>query len=140
MKNQDVVVNINSFLEKLDFVSAVRGIEENLHSLERSKKDLHKTGSELYELIKQKDEGFLPTLTRKDINVFYTINMYANKFDIRGIREIVKANTNLWARDHITHYLSEDAKGMLQSMSVIPRDEYENKIKQPPSAYSKGGY
>lgn len=66
-------------------------------------------------------EGNKP-LTRKDMAIINSINSFANKFDLRGLKLMVKENASLLIRKEIPLYLSADAKILLDGMGAISKE------------------
>ena len=118
---EEIIEKINENMEKLDILATKKIIEDYMLQLDRRRHHLLASARELFDSIKHKQESGLPPLTRKEVSILYTINIYASKFDIRGVRAVIKAHPELWVRDDIDHYFNEDAKILLQGMNVIPR-------------------
>ncbi len=125
---EEIIKKINENMEKLDILATKKMMEDYMLQLDRRRHHLVASARELYDSMKQQKESGLPPLTRNEVSILYTINIYSSKFDIRGVRAVIKAHPELWVRDDIEHYFNEDAKILLQGMKVIPRIQK----KQPP--------
>ncbi|MFJ8064925.1 hypothetical protein ACIQYS_09850 [Psychrobacillus sp. NPDC096426] len=119
----ELVKKINQCIENLDLVSARRYIEGNLESLNQNKHLLRGNARSLLEFItKRTDAGIIP-LNRREMNVIYSINSYASKFDLRGLKLSIKNNANLLMREDVKQYLNEDAKTLLEGFNAIRKVE-----------------
>jgi len=106
-------------MENLDLVSARRYIEGNIEQLKENKHLLRKNGRELLDFLLSQSETEADPLNRKELNAIYTINTYATRFDVRGLRLSVINNTDLLMREDVKHYLNSDAKILLEGMCAI---------------------
>lgn len=114
-----LTAKINRYVEDMELSTARVYIEENIDLLNENKNMLNRNARELLDfLIKMQAEDGEP-LTRKDMAVIYAINTYANKFDVRGIKILVKDNPNLLLRKDTPAYLNTDAKIILEGMGAI---------------------
>ena len=120
MNIEEIIKEINRSMEKLDILSTKKMMEDYMLLIDHKRHHLITAARELYECMKHKKQLGLDPLTRSEVSVLYTINMYASKFDIIGIRTLIKAHPELWVRDDIEHYFNEEAKILLQGMNVIP--------------------
>lgn len=116
MKMQELITAINKSIESLDLVSARRYIEDNLELLNENKHHLRSNARALLDFLNDQKE--IP-LNRKELNVIHSINTYASRFDIRGLKLSIKNNFDLLVRDDVKPYFSEDAKVILEGMNVI---------------------
>jgi hypothetical protein len=114
-----LTAKINKNVDEMEFATARVFIEENIKTLDEHKNMLNKNARELLEfLLEQQANGGEP-LTRKDLSILNAINTYANKFDVRGIKILVKDYHKLLLRKDTTAYLNADAKIILKGMSAI---------------------
>ncbi|ALC85234.1 hypothetical protein AM499_04935 [Bacillus sp. FJAT-22090] len=123
MDINELMKKINENMEKLDLVSARRLIENNLELISENRHLLRRNARSLFEILKNNTESAINTLTRKEMNVIYSINAHASNFDIRGLKLSIKNNPELLIRKDIKHYLNEDAKTLLMGIKVINTDE-----------------
>lgn len=115
----ELVKKINQCFNNLDLVRARKYIEENQEILNQNKHLLRGNARSLLDfIINRTDAGVIP-LNRKEMNVIYSINAYASKFDLRGLKLSVKNNTNLLMREDLKQYLNEDARTLLEGLKVI---------------------
>ena len=119
MKLNELIKQINKSVEDCDYSSARKYIEENINILEGNKRFLKSNARELLQfLIEQSKLGVEP-LSRKELLIINAVNAYAYKFDLRGIKVLVKENTKVFIREETIAYLNSDAKTILTSMGVI---------------------
>jgi hypothetical protein len=114
-----LTAKINRYVEDMELSTARVFIEENLEILSEHKNKLNKNAWELLDFILQMQANEGQPLTRKDMAIINTINTYANKFDVRGIKMMVKDNPNLLLRKDTPAYLNADAKIILEGMGAI---------------------
>ncbi|MFC5587514.1 hypothetical protein ACFPRA_01145 [Sporosarcina soli] len=115
----ELVKKINQCLDNLDLVRARKYIEDNQELLNQNKHLLRGNARSLLDfIINRTDAGVIP-LNRQEMNVIYSINAYASKFDLRGLKLSVKNNTNLLMREDVKQYLNEDARTLLEGLKVI---------------------
>ena len=119
MDRKELILIINKAVDELDFVSARRLIEENLDFVERFRVHLKSNAREILNLIKEKiNQGEKP-VTKSEINLINAINIYASKFDLRGLKLSIKGKEQLFLREEVISYLNGEAKIMLEGMGTI---------------------
>jgi archaellum biogenesis ATPase FlaH len=119
---EDLTAKINNCMEDLEYATARIFIEENIQLLTENKNMLNNNARELLKFIlEMQKEGNKP-LTRKDMAIINSINSFANKFDLRGLKLMVKENASLLIRKEIPLYLSADAKILLDGMGAISKE------------------
>lgn len=119
MRFDDLISSINKSIDNLDFVSARKYIEENIDILKDCKHLLNSNAREILKfLIKQQEDG-VKALSRSELNIMNAINTYAYKFDVTGIKILLKNNARLFLRNDAVAYLNSDAKTILAGMKVI---------------------
>ncbi|MBB4825776.1 hypothetical protein HNO89_003012 [Sporosarcina luteola] len=118
MDFRELIQLINDATEKLDLVSARKYIEDNLELLKENKHLLRGNSRALLDLLAENDVQVKP-LNRIEMNIIQAINIYASKFDLRGLRISAKNNTDLLLRPDVKYYLNEDAKFLLEGMKAI---------------------
>ncbi|WP_240793348.1 hypothetical protein [Psychrobacillus vulpis] len=119
----ELVKKVNASMDNLDLISARRLIEENIDLINENRHHLRSNARSMFDIVKNNTESVINTLNRKEMNVIYSINAYATKFDIRGLKLSIKNNPELLVRKDIQHYLNEDAKTILTGMKVISINE-----------------
>jgi hypothetical protein len=119
---EDLTAKINNYMEDLEYATARILIEENIHLLTENKNLLNNNARELLKfLLEMQQEGNKP-LTRNDMAIINSINSFANKFDLRGLKLMVKENASLLIRKEIPLYLNADAKILLDGMGAIHKE------------------
>lgn len=119
MHIMDLIFKINSSVEKLDFATARFFMEENIEILNDNKNYLKRNARELLEFLTNRQDLGLQTLTRSEMIVLQAANGYAAKFDLRGLKLVIKEHPLLFLRDDIEAYLNADAKIILEGMGAI---------------------
>ncbi|MET3698933.1 hypothetical protein SAMN05877753_110169 [Bacillus oleivorans] len=119
MDIQDLIAKVNQSTDELDFATARVYIEENLQVLKEKQAKLNSNARELLRfLVDQKESGIQP-LSRQEMAVINTINTYATKFDLRGLKFLVKDHAKLLFKKEVVDYLNSDAKIILEGMGAI---------------------
>ncbi|SHM52357.1 hypothetical protein [Gracilibacillus kekensis] len=122
MRFSELVKSINHSTENLDLVTARKYIEENIELLKNKKHLLNHNAREILEfMIKRQDAGYR-TLDKRELATLRAINMYAEKFDVRGIKMIIKEKPNLLMEKEAIGYLSNDSKVILIGMGVLKKE------------------
>lgn len=119
MRTEDLIVEINKSVEELDFATARKYIEENLDYLNNNKLLLKSNARDILKFLSDlKNSGYQP-ITRTEMAAISAINSYATKFDVRGIKMLVKDKAQLLLREDILSHLNTDAKIILEGMGAI---------------------
>ena len=118
MDFRELIRVINEATDKLDLVSARKYIEDNLELLLQNKHLLRGNSRALLDMLAENETQVKP-LNRIEMNIIQAINVYASKFDLRGLRISAKNNTDLLMRPDVKYYLNEDAKFLLEGMKAI---------------------
>ncbi|MEV9639457.1 hypothetical protein ABZ756_02015 [Mammaliicoccus sciuri] len=119
MDLQELISKINQCMDNLDLISARKFIEENIEELSANRHHLRRNARELMDYLISKSESEINSLDRRGLHVINTINTYATRFDVRGLRRSVENNSDLLMREDIKYYLNADAKILLEGMNVI---------------------
>lgn len=119
MEIQELLKKINRSVESLDLVSARRYIEENIEQVSQSRHHLCKNARELLDFLKIESTNSTSSYNRQELHMINTINTYATRFDVRGLRLSVKNNADLLMKKDIRLYLNADAKILLEGMNAI---------------------
>ena len=122
MDLQELLKQLNKSVDSLDLVSARKYIEENLDILTKNRQLLRGNSRAMFDLIKQKKDTGEKALSRHEMNVVYSINSYATKFDLAGLKLVVNNNPELFLNEEIKQYLNADAKTLLQGMNVLHKN------------------
>lgn len=123
MDFQELLKQLNKSMDRLDLVSARKYIEENIDILTKNRQLLHGNSRAMFDLIKHKKDTGEKPLSRHEMTVIHSINTYATKFDLTGLKLVVNNNAELFVNEEIKQYLNEDAKTLLQGMNVLPKTE-----------------
>ena len=116
MSTTELFSIINKSVDELDLVVARKYIEENVEVLNKSKHLLKGNARALLDFVNTKSDN---CMNRQEMNIIQSINAYASKFDLRGLKISIKNNADLFMRTDITEYLNSDAKILLEGMNVI---------------------
>jgi hypothetical protein len=119
MDISELVKKISKSMDSLDLVTARRLIENNIELISENRHLLRTNARSLFELLNNNSESAINTLTRQEMNVIFSLNSYASKFDIRSLKLSIKNNSDLLVRKDIKHYLNEDAKTLLIGLNVM---------------------
>ncbi|MEK4082981.1 hypothetical protein [Psychrobacillus sp. FSL K6-1415] len=123
MDFQELLKQLNKCIDSLDLVSARKYIEENIDILTKNRQLLRGNTRAMFDLIKQKKDTGEKSLSRHEMTVIYSINTYATKFDLTGLKLVVNNNPELFLNEEINQYLNADAKTLLQGMKVLHKNE-----------------
>lgn len=119
MKPEELINQINKFVEQLDFVTARKLIEDNLEILKKYRVSLKSNARELLKIIVERSEAGNNPISRQEMATLLAINSYASKFDVRSLKIIVKDKASLLLRKDVVEYLNNDAKVILEGMGAI---------------------
>lgn len=117
----ELTTTINKYVEDLDFGTARVYLEENATILSENKSRLNSNARALLEFIIDRQQEGVHPLSRKDMSIINATNSYASKFDLRGLKVMVKDNSQVFLRSDITAYLNADAKIILEGMGSISK-------------------
>jgi hypothetical protein len=115
----DLITKINKSVEELDLVTTRIYMEENIELLSEYRSLLKGNARELLTFLANRNESGYEPLTRKEMATVTAINSFANKFNLRSIREIIKNKEQLLLRKEFVEYLNSDAKIILKGMNAI---------------------
>jgi hypothetical protein len=122
MKLDELIQKINTSAEELNFGMTRTYIEHNYELLKENKHLLNSNARDILTLVLERTESGYPPLSRPEMSTINSINTYAKKFNIKGIKLAVKSNPKLFSRPEITDYFNQDAKIILVGMGVIKED------------------
>lgn len=117
----DLIAKINTSVEELDFAAARLYMEENIEILTENRNYLKTNARDLLEFLTKRMEAGHKPLTRQNISVINAVNSYASKFDLRGLKVIIRDHSLLFLRNDIAAYLNMDARIILEGMGAIPK-------------------
>ncbi|WP_432353122.1 hypothetical protein [Sporosarcina sp. A2] len=121
MNSHDLFRIINQCVNELDYITARRYMEDNMEIIQENRHHLRRNAKELFEFVVNSDER---RLTPSEIKVIQAINDYANHFNVRSFKLVVKENAVLMSREDTLTHLNSDARALLESMHiVIPKEE-----------------
>jgi hypothetical protein len=117
----DLIAKINTSVEELDFAAARFYMEENIEILNENRNYLKTNARDLLEFLTKRMEAGQKPLSRRDMSVINAVNSYASKFDLRGLKVIIRDHSLLFLRNDIAAYLNMDARIILEGMGAIPK-------------------
>jgi hypothetical protein len=121
MNLQELATKINACVEDVDLVAARKYMEENKELLKDNKSLLKRNARELFDFLLNSSESNSKPLSREEVAATNAINLYATRFDIRGLKIAVKNHSELLLREDITPYLNKDARILLEGMGAIQK-------------------
>ena len=123
MNLHELAEKINKSVDDLDLVSARKYMEENKELLKVNKSLLKRNARELFDFLISSSGSNTVPLTREELKATNAINLYATRFDLRGLKTAVKNYSELLLRDDVLPYLNTDAKILLEGMGAIQKKE-----------------
>lgn len=117
---RELVDKIHQTTEEFDLVLARKYIEENIKWLSENKHYLKGNARALLDFLLI--GNYVQPLNKVEMNIVRSINSYASKFDLRGLRIAVKNNAELLLREDVKYYLNNDAKFLLEGMNAIHKE------------------
>lgn len=121
MKIEELIIEINKYVEKLDFVTARKLIEENLEVVKKHRTSLNSNARELLKILVDRIESGHDPISRQDMASIIAINSFASNFDIQSLKLIVKDKAKLLLRKDAVEYLNKDARVILEGMGAISK-------------------
>ena len=121
MTLEDLIKKINESAEELDFSSTRVYIENNIEMLKERKFLLNSNAREILKFVLERMESGYQPISRAELAAINTINMYAETFNLSGIKLTVKSNPQLFLRDDVTDYLNQNAWVILEGLKVIEK-------------------
>ncbi|MET0960247.1 MAG: hypothetical protein ABWX58_07970 [Psychrobacillus psychrotolerans] len=121
MNVHELATKINACVEEVDLVAARKYMEENKELLKVNKSLLKRNARELFDFLINSSETNTKPLSREEVAATNAINLYATRFDIRGLKIAVKNHSELLLREDITPYLNKDARILLEGMGAIQK-------------------
>ncbi len=117
--NKELIFLVNKAVDELDFVSARKYIEENIEFVDSNRARLKSNAREILLFLKNKlDTGEKP-LTKPELATINAINIYASKFDLRGLKLSIIGKEQLFLKKETLSFLNADAKALLEGMGTI---------------------
>lgn len=121
MKINEIISKLNQSIEELDLVSARQYIEQNMEALNANKSLLKNNARVLLDFFTNISETGIQPLNRQELSAIHSINTYAARFDLRGLKLFIKGKENLLLRADASQYLNADAKIILEGMGAIEK-------------------
>lgn len=119
MELDELIEKINQCADEFDFVTARKYIEENIEILKNNKLSLNSNAREILNFLTEQLKSGVKPLSKSEINIINAINSYAYKFDLMGIKFLLKNNAQVFMKKDSMSYLNSDAKTLLSGMKVI---------------------
>ncbi|MEH7125699.1 hypothetical protein V7127_21035 [Bacillus sp. JJ1773] len=119
MQIQELISKINISVEELDLVTVRKYIEENIDLLNGNKNLLKSNARTLLDFFT--NSSITKSLSRQDMATIHSINTYATRFDLRGLKLFIKDKAELLLRNDVVQYLNSDAKILLEGMGAIEK-------------------
>lgn len=126
MDINEIISKINKSVDALDFSTARKYIEENIELVSKNRVHLKNNAREILKFITDKIDSGEKQLTKTEITTINSINVYATRFDLRGLKLVIKGNEQLLLKGEIINYLNADAKILLEGMGAINRGNNNN--------------
>lgn len=121
MNINEIINKLNQSIEELDLVSARQYIEQNIEALNANKSLLKNNARVLLDFFTKITETGVQPLNRQELSAIHSINTYAARFDLRGLKLFIKGKENLLLRADASQYLNADAKIILEGMGAIEK-------------------
>ncbi|MDM5333449.1 hypothetical protein QUF56_09440 [Ureibacillus composti] len=121
MDINEIIALINKSVDQLDFTSARKYIEENFELVNQNRVHLKSNAREILKFLNDKLESGEKPLTKTEIVALNAINIYATRFDLRGLKLNLRGKEQLLLKKEALNYLNSDAKILLESMGSIKK-------------------
>ncbi|MEH7237692.1 hypothetical protein [Bacillus sp. JJ1562] len=121
MDIEQIIKEINNSVDELDLVTARKYIEENIDFLNSKRNFLNRNARDLLKVLIDMHNSNYKPLQRNELAIINTINTYSTRFDLRGIKLLIKENSQLLLREAIIPYFNKDAKIVLEGMGAITK-------------------
>ncbi|WP_079506857.1 hypothetical protein [Mesobacillus jeotgali] len=118
----ELTSTINKIVDDLDFATARVLLEENMDVLNEHRNRLNSNARELLNFISEMHKTGAQPLTRKEMSLINAVNSYASKFDVRGLKLLIKDHPKLFLRSDLASYINADAKIVLESLGAIQKN------------------
>ncbi|SFL43388.1 hypothetical protein SAMN04487943_101528 [Gracilibacillus orientalis] len=122
MQSNEIVKSINHATTNLDLVTSRHYIEENLELLKEKSHLLNHNARELLSFMIKCQESGYRSLNKKELASIRTVNDYAEQFDVRRIKLIVKEKPHLFMEKEALNFLNKDAKVILDGIGVLKKE------------------
>lgn len=121
MNINEIINKLNQSIEELDLVSARQYIEQNIEALNSNKSLLKNNARVLLDFFTNITATGIQTLNRQELSAIHSINTYAGRFDLQGLKLFIKGKENWLLRADASQYLNADAKIILEGMGAIEK-------------------
>ncbi|MFC4403054.1 hypothetical protein [Gracilibacillus xinjiangensis] len=128
MEFSELIKNINRATERSELATARRYIEENVILLKQKKHLLNHNAREILDFIVSRQQSGYHNLSKKEHAIIRAINLYAERFDIRGIKMVTKEMPDLLMEREALNLLTSDSITLLQSIGLIKKEAYQEQI------------
>ena len=118
----EIISLINNSVDQLNFTSARKYIEENIELVNQNRVHLKSNAREILAFLNDLFESGEKPITKREVAALNTINIYATRFDVRGLKLNLKGKEQLLLKKEALNYLNNDAKILLESMGAIKRE------------------
>ncbi|MCT2345054.1 hypothetical protein [Niallia taxi] len=119
---EQLIETVNAKVEELDLVTARKLMEDNIDYLRKNERKLKKNGRELLKFITDSIESGYQHPTRHELAIYNSINSYASKFDVRGLKLLIQGNEQTLLKKAARSYLNGDAKVLLEGLGAISKE------------------
>jgi hypothetical protein len=116
---KELINEINKSVDHLDLVATRKYMEENLDLVKQHKVLLNSNARELLDFVAKRIDSGIEPMKRYELAVIHSINIYASRFDLRGLKMVIKDHPQLLLREDAAQYLNADAKIILEGMEAI---------------------
>ncbi|QAS53555.1 hypothetical protein [Halobacillus litoralis] len=121
MQKYELFKKVNKSVEEMDLVTARTYMEENFEALDENKHQLNRNARELLKFFAEKREKGEKPLTRQELSDLNSMNIYSTRFDVRGLKLLIKDKESLLMKKEALGYLNSDAKTLLAGMGAIEK-------------------
>jgi hypothetical protein len=127
-KMKQIITNINTHCESLEFGEARRMIELNLEELQKPAYYvlLNSNATVLFKYVLNQQKENIAPITRLELFQISEINKHCTNFDISMLKRTIKNSLDLLQRPDIDLYLNESAKTVLGSMGAFIQKEIKH--------------
>ena len=122
MRLDELIEKINTSAEELNFGTTRRYVENNYDLLKENKHLLNSNARDILTFVLERAETGIAPISRPEMAIINSINMYAKKFNVKGIKLAVKNNPKLFLRSDIRDYFNNDARIVLEGMGVVGKE------------------
>lgn len=122
MQINELIQQINNATEQQDYATARLYVENNYELLAEHKHLLNANARDILGIVNEWKEKGISPVSKVEMATINSVNNYAKRFNVRGVKLAVKNNPKVFLRPDITDYLNGDAKILLEGMGVIEKE------------------